>query len=71
MTDVWNYKGWSISYDQPPIPSRAYDWCATSPEYDVDCDEGGFFQCGGDIVHAVTYEDLLQEIEDALSVSED
>lgn len=70
MYDMWIYGGWSISYDQPPIPSRAYDWCATSSDYDVDCDDG-FFQCGGEIVHAATYEDLLQKIEDALVGSGD
>ena len=65
--DQWSYKGWQISFDMPPIPTDAFDWCATSPDYDVDCDQDGFHQCGGHIVHAATYEALLQEIEDAIA----
>ena len=66
-SDMWTYKGWAISADYPPIPSRAFDWSATSPDYDVDCDEDGFHQCAGQIVNAATYEGLLQEIEDAIA----
>ncbi|ABD27453.1 hypothetical protein Saro_3018 [Novosphingobium aromaticivorans DSM 12444] len=65
--DMWTYKGWTISVDSPPIPTRAFDWCATSPDYDVDCDQDGYFRCAGEQVHAATYEDLLQEIEDAIA----
>lgn len=68
--DQWSYKGWQISFDMPPIPTDAFDWCATSPDYDVDCDQDGFYKCGGHIVHAATYEDLLQEIEDAIAGGE-
>ena len=64
--DMWNYKGWSISFDLKPIPCRDFDWSATSPDYDVDCDQDGFFRCAGNQVHAATYEDLLQEIEDSI-----
>jgi hypothetical protein len=66
-TEMWTHKGWKISADYPPIPSRAFDWSATSPDYDVDCDEDGFHQCAGQMVHAATYEDLLQAIEDAIA----
>lgn len=65
--DQWTYKGWQISFDMPPIPSRDMDWCATSPDYDCDCDQDGFYKCAGEIVHAGTYEDLLIAIEDCLA----
>lgn len=61
--DQWDYKGWAISYDMTPIPDRSFDWTATSPDYDVDCDQDGFFRAGGQQVHAATYEALLEEIE--------
>lgn len=64
------YKGWSISFDMPPIPFRGMDWSATSPDYDCDCDQDGFSKCSGEIVHAATYEDLLVEIEDCIAVME-
>lgn len=63
--DMWTYKGWQISVDAPPIPVRSFDWCATSPDFDADCDQDGFFISGGQQVHAATYEELLVAIEDA------
>ena len=42
-TDMWTYKGWTISAVYPPIPTRSHDWSATSPDYDADCDQDGFF----------------------------
>lgn len=30
-------------YWQKPVPSNQYDWCATLDNYDVDCDENGYF----------------------------
>lgn len=69
--DQWNYKGWSISYDMTPIPDRSFDWTATSPDFDVDCDQDGFFRAGGEQVHAATYEELLEEIENAIAAADD
>lgn len=66
-TDMWTYKGWKISADFPPIPTRSHDWSAISPDYDADCDQDGFFCCSGQSVHAATYEELLQAIEDAIA----
>ena len=60
--DMWRYKGWEISVDMPPIPIRDYDWTATHPQYDVDCDQDGFHD-NGMKVHAATYKELLAEID--------
>ena len=68
---AWNHKGWSISIDPKPIPSRQFDWSATSPDYDVDVDDGGTVICSGEVLYAATYEDLLQEIEDYLAEGTD
>lgn len=65
------YRGWQITFDMPPIPTPAFDWSATSPDYDVDCDQDGFFCCSGSQVHAATYEELLVEIECAIMEMED
>jgi len=60
------YKGWRISHDFPPIPVRDFDWTATSPDYDVDCDDDGFFRCAGQQVHAASREQLMAEIDAAI-----
>lgn len=31
---VDTHRGWSISFDFPPIPIRDWDWSATHPDYD-------------------------------------
>lgn len=70
MTAPANYRGWSCHYDHPPIPIRSMDWSATSPDYDVDCDEDGFFVCSGQQVHAATYDELVKEIDAAIEEME-
>lgn len=65
--DQWNYKGWRIDFDLKPIPARDFDWTATSPDFDADCDQDGFYRCSGEQVNAATYEELLEEIENAIS----
>lgn len=64
--DPSHYRGWMISFDNPPIPMRDFDWSATSPDYDVDCDGDGFFVCSGQQVHAVSRDALLREIDAAI-----
>lgn len=34
MTDRIEYRGFVITYDPPPIPTRAYDWQWMSDDYD-------------------------------------
>ena len=64
----WTYKGWAISVDPKPIPSRSFDWSAVSPDYDCDEDsEYGPVITSGEVLYAATYEDLLAEIEDYLA----
>lgn len=60
------YRNWSIDFDPKPIPSRDFDWTATSPDYDVDCDLDGPFRCAGDAVYAATYEELTALIDEAM-----
>lgn len=64
---AWTYKGWDIDRQDPPIPVRSFDWCATSPDYEVDMGEDGPVIVSGEQLHAATYEELLQEIEDYLA----
>lgn len=65
-----SYRGWSLSYDYPPIPYRGADWSACSPDYDVDCDQDGFFVCGGTQLHAATYEAICAEIDQHIADEE-
>jgi len=69
-TEPRTYRGWNVNYDYPPIPIRSADWSATSPDYDVDCDEDGFHVCSGQQVHAATYEALCAEIDAVIEESE-
>lgn len=57
------YRGWDIGYECKPIPSRVFDWTATSPDFDADCDQDGFFICSGAQVNAATREELIEEID--------
>lgn len=61
------YREWRVDFDMPPIPCRDFDWVATSPDYDVDCDEDGFGVCSGSIVHAATFEELTVEVDCAIA----
>lgn len=61
------YRGWTISFDFPPIPCRDFDWSATSPDYDCDCDDGGFFVSSGEVVYARTRDELMQAIDAAIA----
>lgn len=60
------YKGWNISFDPKPIPTRDLDWIATSPDYDADCDQDGFFRCSGQQVSAATHQQIIAEIDAAI-----
>lgn len=71
MTAWTHYKGWSIDVDPKPIPSRDFDWCATSPDFDADVDEDGTIFHSGAVLYAATYEELLQGIEDYLAEGAD
>lgn len=64
------YRGWRISYDPKPIPDRSFDWTATSPDYDCDCDEDGFFRSSGQQVHAKHHWQITGEIDAAIEESE-
>ena len=50
-----HYRGWRISFINPPIPIRSFDWQGTHPDYDGDED--------GRAVHASTREGLLRQID--------
>lgn len=70
--DQWVYKGWQISFDMPPIPSRDFDWSATHPDYDAsyEGEEDGWIASGGH-VHAGTYEELIFAIDEWEAIAEE
>lgn len=57
------HRGWSLSFDFPPIPVRDFDWSATSPDYDCDCDDEGFHATSGAVVHGPTRAAVIAEID--------
>ncbi len=60
------HRGWTISYDPPPIPIRDFDWSATHPDYDASYEgpEDGWVD-NGLKVSADTRDALIAEIDDA------
>ncbi len=64
------YRGWTISFDFPPIPVRDFDWSATSPDYDCDCDQDGFYAVAGEVVHAATRDALIEAVNAAIDGDE-
>jgi hypothetical protein len=61
---VHTHRGWSISFDFPPIPIRSMDWGATSPDYDAsyEGEEDGWVSSGGHVT-AATLEGVKAEID--------
>lgn len=59
------YRGWSISFDNPPIPIRSMDWSATHEDYDAWTDGEGEWTDNGLKVHAETYDELMDAIDAA------
>lgn len=61
------YRGWSISYDPPPIPARNFDWRATGPDFDAswEGEEDGYVH-NGQQVQAETRELLIVEIDNRI-----
>ena len=59
------YRGWSISYDPPPIPARNCDWQAVHPDYDAswEGEETGWTDNGLKAA-AASREDLIAEIDE-------
>ena len=60
MTD--KYRGWTISYDPPPIPIRSFDWQAYGPNYDAWTDDGDWTD-NGEKAAAGTRDELIAEID--------
>lgn len=54
-------------YWQKPVPSNQFDWCATLDNYDVDCDERGFFShcpIGYGATESEAIENLVEQLEE-------
>lgn len=53
-------------FDSKPIPDRRWDWCATLDNYDVDCDERGYFShCP--IGYGATEKEAIDELLEQLA----
>lgn len=64
------YKGWDIRHNANAfIDEQTY--VATSPDYDVDCDQDGFFVCGGIALYSETLDDLKAQIDGYIDASEE
>lgn len=65
------YRGWSIHYDPPPIPTRDFDWRASGPNFDASYEgpEDGWVS-NGQAVEAASYPELLAEIDEYIEAHE-
>ena len=55
------------SFDNPPIPTRAFDWSAVTDDYDADCDSDGFFSThpvGRGAIEADAVADLEAQLDE-------
>lgn len=52
------HRGWTISFDYPPIPCRDFDWSATHPDYD-----GAEDASDDRVVHGRTRDDVIAAID--------
>ena len=59
------HRGWTISYDPPPIPCRDFDWSATGPNFDASYEgaEDGFVGNGQQV-----FARTLGALKDAVDV---
>ena len=59
------YRGWSISYDPPPIPVRDMDWHFVHPDFDAswEGEEDGYVS-NGLAGHGASVEDCRAQIDD-------
>jgi hypothetical protein len=63
-----DYRGWEINFNDAPYGEK---YCATSPDYDVDCDQDGFFVCGGCVLTSDSIEKLKEAIDDYILENEE
>jgi len=63
-----SYRRWEINRNPDPYGER-YE--ATSPDYDVDCDDDGFFVCSGCVLGADSIEELKEAIDYYILENED
>ena len=69
----WQYRGWDIHYDPPPIPFRGWDYQATSPNYDASYEgpEDGGWVDNGEKAAGGTLEEVCAEIDAWFEENED
>lgn len=56
------------TFECPPIPVRDMDWSAVTDDYDVDCDQDGYFSNsphGRGATEQEAIADLLEQLEEA------
>jgi len=68
MTET--YKGWDILHNANAFIDEQ-TFVATSPDYDVDCDQDGFFVCGGIALYSESIEDLKAQIDGYIDACEE
>lgn len=63
------YRGWTIYFDEKPVPSPCFDWEATGPNYDAWTEDGQWCD-NGEKAFSATREGLIAEIDAWLEENE-
>jgi hypothetical protein len=64
------YKGFEIRHNENAFFTEQ-TFVATSPDYDVDCDQDGFFVCSGIALYSETLDDLKSQIDGYIDASDE
>jgi hypothetical protein len=64
------YRGYTITYDPPPIPIRTMDWSWCSDNYDAWTDDGEWTS-NGLAGHSASLEEAKRDIDEQIAELED
>ena len=66
------HRGWLMDFDLKPVPSRAFDWSATHPNYDAsyEGEEDGWIG-SHEVLYAATQRELMAAIDEWIAFEEE
>lgn len=65
------YRGYTISYDPPPIPIRTMDWHWCSENFDAEQESDGTWHSNGLCGHSASLEEAKRDIDAQIEEIED
>lgn len=65
------YRGYTISYDPPPIPDRRWDWQWSSENFDAEQESDGTWHSNGLCGQSASLEQAKADIDEQIAEIED